>query len=544
MKKLALTLLAMGGLNPPLQAEQTEPLDASAIREDVRILSSDGFQGRGPGERGESMTLAYLKAQFEAAGLSPGGPNGSWFQEVPLTRFDKSDRSFELRIGSDRLPLEQARDWSIADAPLGRTQFSDSPLVFVGFGIHAPEVQWDDYAGVDLNGKIAVMLYNDPDWDQDSGPFGGHALSAYGRRARKVLFAYERGATGVLLVYQPAIVSASWRQPANSDPDPAWQLRSSATPTGGAGLQMVLREEPAAELFRRTGHDLANLSRQAQQRGFRAVPLGAATLSAGVTVRATPVVTRNIIARLDGTERASETVIFGAHWDAYGKGPPDERGDTIRNGAIDNGIGTATLLELARVFARSPRTKRTLLFMGFTAEEDGLLGAYHYASHPVRPLGTTAAMFNIDPHLALPRTRTMELIGAGRTDLEDDLSRVAATQGLQMEKEVSPEAGWYRRSDHLAFAEAGVPVVYFRAGRDLEIGGASIGSALVSAYNSERYHQRTDEFDPAWDMVAASQEGSLVYALGRGIADSDQWPSWRENADYRAARDKSARERR
>ena len=544
MRKLGWTLLVAAGWHASVLAQPLETLDASAIREDVRILSSDAFQGRGPGERGETMTLAYLKAQFEAAGLTPGGPNGSWFQEVPLTRFDKTDRSFDLRIGPDRLPLEQARDWSIADAPLGRTQFSDAPLVFVGFGIDAPEVQWDDYAGADLKGKIAVMLYNDPDWDQDSGPFGGRALSAYGRRARKVLFAYERGAAGVLLVYQPAIVSASWRQPSNSDPDPVWQLRSSATPTGGAGLQMVLREEPAADLFRRTGHDLADLSRKAQQRGFRAVPLGNATLSAGVTVTATPAITRNIIARLEGTDRASETVIFGAHWDAYGKGPPDERGDTVRNGAIDNGIGTATLLELARVFARSPRTQRTILFMGFTAEEDGLLGAYHYASNPVRPLGTTAAMFNIDPHLALPRTRTMELIGAGRTDLEDDLARVAATKGLRIEQEVSPEAGWYRRSDHLAFAEAGVPVVYFRAGRDLETGGAPIGNALVSAYNSERYHQRTDEFDPAWDMVAASQEGSLVYALGREIADSDRWPSWRTNADYRSARDKSARERR
>ncbi len=544
MIKLVLTILAVAGLNMPLQAQQPEALDASAIREDVRILSSESFQGRGPGERGETMTLAYLKAQFEAAGLSPGGPNGSWFQEVPLTRFDKADRSFELRIGSERVPLGQARDWTIADAPLGRTQFSDAPLVFVGFGIHAPEAQWDDYAGVDLKGKIAVMLYNDPDWDQATGPFGGRTVSAYGRRARKVLFAYERGAAGVILIYQPAIVSASWRQPANSDPDPAWQLRASATPTGGAGLQMVLREEPASELFRRTGHDLASLSRQAQQRGFRAVPLGAAALSAGVTVTATPVVTRNIIARLDGTSRASETVIFGAHWDAYGKGPPDERGDTIRNGAIDNGIGTATLLEVARVFARSPRTQRTLLFIGFTAEEDGLLGAYHYASNPVRPLGTTAALFNIDPHLAQPRTRTMELIGAGRTDLEDNLARVATTQGLRIAQEVSPEAGWYRRSDHLAFAEAGVPVVYFRAGRDLESGGPAIGNALVSAYNSERYHQRSDEFDPAWDMVAASQEGSLVYALGRDIADSGSWPSWRSSADYRAARDKTARERR
>jgi Zn-dependent M28 family amino/carboxypeptidase len=537
----ALALLALG--SAAVQA-QPSPIQASAILEDVRVLSSDSFQGRGPGERGETMTLAFLQAQFEAAGLLPGGPDGSWYQEVPLTRFDRTERSFELRIGSERLPLERARDWTIAEAPLGRTQLVEAPLLFVGFGIHAPEVDWDDYAGIDLRGRVAVMLYNDPDWDQETGPFGGRALSAYGRRARKVQFAFERGAAGVILVYQPAVVSASWRQPANSDPDPTWRLQSAATPAARPGLQLMLREEPAAELFRRTGHDLAALSRQAQQRGFRAVPLGSATMSAGVSVTATHVITRNIIARLDGTSRRSETVIFGAHWDAYGLGPPDERGDTIRNGAIDNGIGTATLLEVARAFARAPRTERSLLFIGFTAEEDGLLGAYHYTANPVRPLGSTAAMFNLDPHLALPRTKSIELIGAGRTDLEDDLSRVAAGQGLRIEPEVAPEAGWYRRSDHLAFAEAGVPVVYFRAGRDLETGGSAIGNALVAAYNNERYHQRNDEFDTGWDMAAAAQEGALAYALGREIADSGRWPSWLDNAEYRGLRQRSARERR
>lgn len=543
--RLGLTMLALVGATAQAQA-QPSPVQSSAIREDVRILSSDAFQGRGPGERGETATLAYLRGQFEAAGLAPGGPNGSWYQDVPLTRFDRTDRSFELRVGTERLALEQARDWSIVDGPMGRTALQDAPLVFVGFGIHAPELGWDDYAGLDLTGKVAVMLYNDPDWDQETGPFGGRSLSAYGRRGRKVQFAYERGAAGVILIYQPALVSAPWRQPWNADSDPSWRLRAATAtaPTGRVAIQAMLREDPAADLFRRAGLDLAALTRQAQQQGFRAVPISGATLSASLTVTATPIVTRNIIARLDGTSRAAETVAFGAHWDAYGMGPPDPRGDTIRNGAIDNAIGTATLLEVARAFARAPRTARTLLFIGFTAEEDGLLGAYHYAANPVRPLGTTAAMFNLDPHLALPRTRSIELIGAGRTDLEDDLARVAATHELRIEPEASPEAGWYRRSDHLAFAEAGVPVVYFRAGRDLANGGPVAGNALVTAYNSERYHQREDQFDEGWDMAAAAQEGTLVYSLGRELADSGRWPTWRATSDYRAVRERTAQERR
>ncbi len=542
--RASLIIFAFLGLIGSAQAQQNPAIQASAIREDVRILADDAFQGRGPGERGETATLAYLKAQYEAAGLSPGGPGGSWFQEVPLTRYDRTERSFELRVGAERLPLEQARDWSIVDAPLGRTMLQDAPLVFVGFGIHAPEAQWDDYAGLDLTGKVAVMLYNDPDWDQESGPFGGRTLSAYGRRARKVQFAYERGAAGVIVIYQPALVSASWRQPWNADPDPTFRPRSLAAPAGRVALQAILREEPAAQLFRQAGLDLAALSRQAQIRGFQAVALPGATLSTGVTVTDTPVITRNIVARLDGTTRAGETVVFGAHWDAYGMGPADERGDTIRNGAIDNAIGTATLLEVARAFARAPRTQRSLLFIGFTSEEDGLLGAYHYAGNPVRPLATTAAMFNLDPHLALSRTRSIELIGAGKTSLEEDLARVAAVQGLRIEAEASPEAGWYRRSDHLAFAEAGVPVVYFRAGRDLVQGGSVLGNALVSAYNSERYHQRTDEFDEGWDMAGAAQEGALVYALGRELADSGRWPSWRASADYLPIRERTANQRR
>jgi Zn-dependent M28 family amino/carboxypeptidase len=395
---------------------------------------------------------------------------------------------------------------------------------------------------VNLTGKIAVMLPNDPDFAAQSGPFGGRARSRYA--SGKARWAFERGAVGVITIHRTALTSWPWQQRANADPDPTWRRAASPAPQGPTRLVAWMTDLAAAQLFNRVGLDLEAQIGRAQQQGFRGVELPGVTLDAAVTVAATPVVTRNIIARLDGTSRANETVVLGAHYDAYGMAAPDATGDRIRNGAVDNAIGTATLLDIARAFARAPRTQRSLLFIGYTAEEDGLLGAYEYVARPVRPLETTAMVLNLDPHLSLPRTRTAELIGAGRNELEADLARLAAAQGRQIEPEVSPEAGWYFRSDHYAFAEAGVPAIYFRAGRDLEVGGRAAGNALVTTYNEQCYHQRCDEFDEAWDMAAAEQDGALAYALAREVADSGRWPGWNAGGEHARVRDRSRAARR
>lgn len=516
---------------------QSPPIDPAAIREDVRTLSADAFQGRGPGERGETMTLAFLRSQFEGAGLAPGGANGSWFQDVPLIRVESRERALTLSINGAALPLQQTRDWSVSGSHAGRASITDAPLVFVGFGISAPELGWDDYAGVDVRGKIVLMLPNDPDFDRPEGPFGGYATSRWARG--KAAAAYSRGAVGVITIHRAALTSWPWQQIYNSDTDPTYRRQAAPAPTGNTRLSAWMTDDAAATLFNRAGLDLEAMIRRAQQPGFRSVEIPGALASASVAVTEAPMMTRNIIARLEGTSRAKETVLIGAHWDGYGMGPPDATGDTIRNAAIDNGVGTATLLELARVFARAPRTQRTLLFIGYTSEEDGLLGAVEYAANPVRPLETTAVAFNLDPHLALPLTRSVELIGAGRTDLEDDLARLAAAQGRTIEAEADPSAGWYYRSDHYAFAEAGVPTVYFRAGRDLAIGGSAEGVRRVTAYNTQCYHQRCDEFQEGWDMAAAAQDGELVYAFAREIADSGNWPSWKPASEFEAVRNRS-----
>ncbi len=520
---------------------QSQPINADAIKEDVRTLSSDAFQGRGPGERGETVTLAYLRSQFEAAGLVPGGPNGSWFQDVPLVRVESTERQFALTVAGAVMPLQQTRDWSLSGSHAGKAAITDAPLVFVGFGIHAPELGWDDYAGLDLRGKIVVMLPNDPDFNQPEGPFGGYARSKWARG--KAAAAYERGAVGVITIHRTALTSWPWQQIANSDSDPSSYRRQSApAPTGTTRINAWLTDSAAAALFDRAGLNLEAAIRAAQQSGFRGFDIPA-RLTASVVVQETPVITRNILARLDGTSRAAETVLIGAHWDGYGMGPADATGDRVRNAAIDNGVGTATLLDLARAFARAPRTQRSLLFIGYTSEEDGLLGAYEYAANPVRPLETTAAVFNLDPHLALSKTRSVELIGAGRTPLEQDLARLAAAQGRVIEAEADPSAGWYNRSDHYAFAEAGVPTVYFRAGRDLVNGGSAEGIRQVGLYNNQCYHQRCDEFQESWDMAAAAQDGALTYALVREIADSGRWPEWNSDAEFRPLRERSRRSR-
>ena len=526
-------------------AEERIGLSAARIMEDVRILSSDEFQGRGPAQPAERMTLEYLVNAFHNAGLEPGGTDGGWYQDVELVQFTRAAPvTVSYRIGGETVPLAVGRDVTASSRIEGRTRLADAPLVFVGYGVNAPELGWNDYEGVDMRGRVAVVLANDPDFEAERpGAFGGRALAYPGRFGAKVEEAQRQGAVAVLVVHETEAASYPWSQVANSDPAPAFGIASGG---GGQpfGLRGWLHRDRAVELLRRAGLDFEALKRQARQPGFRAVPIGGATLSADLTTTTSRVVSRNVVARLPGTTRPDETLLYGAHWDAYGVGAPDARGDRIRNGAVDNAVGTATMLEIARAFARAPRTERSIVFIAYTAEEKGLLGAEYYAANPLYPLETTAAVFNLDPHVVLGAARNLDLIGGGRTDLEEDLVRVAAASGLRVDPESNPEAGWYFRSDHFAFAKRGVPTVYFRAGRDLVNGGRAAGEAAAADYNANRYHQTTDEFVAGWDMTGAAQEGGVAYALGRELANGRRWPGWREGVPYREVRERSAASRR
>lgn len=517
-------------------------LSAERIMADVRTLSSDAFAGRGPGEAGEAKTVAFLAEQFAKAGLAPAGPNGSWYQEVKLTRFDRvGPVRIEATVGGQRLPLVAGRDVTAASRIVGETQLDGAPLVFVGYGIDAPAVGWTGFASADLKDKVAVFLANDPDFEADKpGPFGGRTLVYAGRFGAKVEAAVKAGAAAVLVIHETAAASYPWSQVGNGDILPGLGLDSGKPDANPFGLRGWLHRDAAVELFRRAGLDFEALKVRAREGGFKPVPIGDATLSASFRTTAAPVVSRNVVALLKGGAHPDETIVYGAHWDANGLGEPDARGDRIRNGAVDNATGTATLVEVARAFAAGPRPDRSILFIAYTAEEKGLLGAEWYAANPLRPLETTVAAFNLDPHVVLGRTRNLDLIGGGRTELEDDLRRVAKAQGLRVDDEINPEAGWYFRSDHFAFAKKGVPTVYFRAGRDIVNGGLAAGNAEADAYNTARYHQTTDEFVAGWDMRGAAQEGAVALALGRELANSRRWPTWREGVEYRTVRDRSA----
>jgi Zn-dependent M28 family amino/carboxypeptidase len=512
-------------------------IDAGRVKEHVRILSSDGFAGRGPTQEGEQKTIDYLARQFAAAGLQPGGEKGSWFQDVPLIRYERVTRPrLSLTVRGRTLPLILGRQVTAASGIVGRTELQAAPMVFLGYGMVAPELGWNSFEGVDLKGKVAVFLAGDPDLEAPGrSEFGGRALVYGGRFGAKVAAAAKAGAAAVLVVHETAPASYPWSQVAGNEGAPTYGLRPApgATPFGLTGW---LHRDAAVDLFRRAGLDFEVLRVRARDRTFRALTIGDARLSAALEIRATPVVSRNVVARLTGSRFPQETIIYGAHWDANGIGAPDAARDTIRNGAVDNATGTATLLEVARAFAKGRRPQRTILFIAYTAEEKGLLGAEHYVAEPLAPLPTTAAVFNLDPHVVIGRARSLDLIGGGRTELEGDLRRVAARHGLRVEEERSPEAGWYFRSDHFAFAKKGVPALAFRAGRDLVKGGRAAGDAAIQDYNANRYHQTTDEFDPAWDMAGAAQEGQVAYELGKELANSRRWPTWNDGVEYKPIR--------
>lgn len=521
-------------------ADAAPAITPAEIKADVRQLASDGFAGRGPGEAGETATIAYLQKQMAAAGLEPGGENGGWTQAVPLVRLDRLPGArAALGVSGRAVPLTIGRTVALSFPNPGRTEVTDAPLVFAGYGIVDPAHGHDDFAGVDWTGKVALVLANDPDFEaaEDLG-FEGKRLVLAGRVGSKFAAAAKAGAAGVLVIHEDAAASYPFNQVAQ--PLPA----AVPAPLKPSPLRLTgwLDRAAWAPLLAGQRLELAALKARARASGFRPMPLAGVTLSAAGEVKATPFTSHNVIGKLTGTAQAGETVLYGAHWDANGTNAP-VAGDAIRNGAVDNGIGTAELLAVARAFASAPRPARTVMFAAWTAEEKGLLGADYYAAHPIAPLETTAAVINLDPHVALPEATTLELIGGGRTTLEDDLAAAASAEGLRTVPEPNPEAGWYFRSDHYPFAARGVPALAFRIGRALKVGGEAAGSRIVDAYNARCYHQPCDAFDAAWGAEGAAQEARVAFRLGMTLANGGAWPAWRD-AGFRAVRETSAAARR
>lgn len=521
------------------------PLSSSRIKEHVRVLSSDAFGGRGPGEPGEARTVAYIAKALAAVGFEPGGEQGGWTQAVPLVRLDRlPGATMTLGFGGTAHPLVLGRDATLALRIPGKTVLADAPLVFAGFGVVDAKLGWDAYAGVDMVGKVAVVLANDPDFEAArSLGFDGRGMSLGGRFGSKVEAAARAGVAAILVIHEEAAASYPFTQVGSGDALP--QMVPAPGPAASAlKASGWLALDTAKALLEAGGFDIATLKRQARNPGFRAFALPNATLSFEGNVRATPITSHNVIGRLRGASRPDETVLYGAHWDANGTNGPDATGDAIRNGAIDNATGTAELIEIARGFAHGKRPARSIVVAAWTAEEKGLLGSDYYVRHPVYLLATTALVINLDPHVVLPAARNIELIGGGRTPVEADLTRIAAARGLRVDPEPAPEAGWYFRSDHYPFARAGVPAIAFRAGRDLKVGGRTAGTRPVDTYNQVRYHQPSDAFDPTWTFAGTLQEASVAFDLGMEVANGTTWPAWNVGLEYAPLRAATAAQRR
>jgi Zn-dependent M28 family amino/carboxypeptidase len=522
-------------------------IDPTRLATHVRTLAADDFLGRGPATPGEEKTVAYIAEQFRAAGLQPGGPNGSWFQEVPLNMSDIVGRpELTLAVGGRRQSLTQGEQVAIRASMLGtdRVDIRNAPLVFLGYGVRARERNWDDFKGQDLRGKVGIVLINDPDFESGQGDFGGKAMTYYGRWTYKFEEAARQGLAGLLIVHETAPASYGWATVKNSNTNTMFDIVRANPAEVHPAMEGWIQRDVAVELFRAAGHDFEALKRQAQTRAFRPVTLRGATFSASYGVRRASIRSRNVLARIPGTTRPAETILYGGHWDHLGVGAPDARGDSIYNGAVDNATGIAAILELARSFAAGPRPERSLVFAAWTVEEKGLLGSEYYATNPVYPLETTVAGFNIDALSPTGPARDILVIGYGQSELEDRLERVLAAGGRVVARDPSPEAGYFYRSDHFPMAKRGVPMLYVDSGEDLLTGGRAAGQAAGQAYNRDRYHQPADEYDATtWSFGGIAADVEVLRGLGLTLANSRDWPNYRPTSEFRPVRDASAARR-
>jgi Zn-dependent M28 family amino/carboxypeptidase len=536
-----------------LLAQQGHGVDPARMTEHVKVLASDEFEGRAPASAGEEKTVSYIIKQFQAAGVQPGGsPDGrggrSWTQDVPLTQSDAAGPvAVRMQTGETTRTLRQGDDIAIRSThlPTSRVTVTSAPVVFVGFGVSAPERKWDDFKGIDLKGKIGLVLINDPDFEADlRGRFDGKAMTYYGRWTYKFEEAARRGALGMLVIHETAPASYGWATVKNSNTNTMVDIVRADPAAVHPAVEGWIQREVAVGLFKAAGRDFEAEKKKAQRDDFKPVTLANVAFSLDYPVKQSRVVSKNVVGRLDGRSRADETVIYSAHWDHLGVGAPDERGDRIYNGARDNALGIASLLEIARLWAAAPRTDRSVVFLALTAEEKGLLGSEYYAEQPLYPLEKTVAVYNMDGGSTWGKSNDVAIAGEGKISLQRDLAMAARLKGREFSPDPRPEAGSFFRSDHFPFAKVGVPAISFRNGDNLEKGGVAAGKAASNDYNEKRYHQPADEWSPTWDLTGAAEDTELLYTIGRDMAASRRWPEWEQGSEFKAIRDKTAAARR
>ena len=546
-----LSFIGLLGAGVAFAAETSGPIDPERLSQTVKVLASDEFEGRAPGTPGETKTVDWLSQRFRELGLEPGGERGSWTQAVPLVRTQiGSPAMLSIEIHGKERPLTQSSDVYVSTVRnVDRVSIKAAPMVFVGYGVTAPERQWDDYKQTDLRGKVAVYLVNDPDFyakpgEPVAGRFGDRRMTYYGRWTYKYEEAARHGAIAALIVHDTEGAGYGWSTviaPAGENYDIVLDK-----PIERLQLQGWLSSAAASELFKSAGLDLAGLSVQARRADFKPVELKNVRFTANLPVTSTLAESRNVLAKIPGSKRPDETIVFAAHWDAYGIGPPDAQGRRIRPGANDDALGVAGVLELARVFKAEQQPERTLVFAAWTAEERGLLGSQTYAAKPLYPLEKTVANLTLDILQTAGPAKDVLLVGPGQSDLEEDLARAAAAQGRTVTPESLPERGLFYRADHFPLARKGVPVLLLMGisgAADMRDGGREAGNRWLEGY-MRCYHQPCDAWDASLDFRGAAQDVGLFHTIGKGLANSKRWPQWRSASEFHAVREKSNTQRR
>ena len=539
-------LAALMAAAPALAADRTDPARLSAI---TRELASDAYAGRAPGGPGEGLTVAYLEKAFRDLGLEPAGDGGSYTQAVPMVRTQLApDGRYAVSGPKGEAVLASGRDISVISLlPVDRIAIEKAPMVFVGYGVTAPERGWDDFKGVDLKGKVAVFLINDPDFeavagDPVAGKFGGRAATYYARWTYKFEEAVRRGAVAALIVHQTEGAGYGWSTVLASAGE-GYDVARRTPSAERLPLQGWLSAEAASRLFASAGLDLEALRRQARSSGFRPVDLRGLSFSASVGVSFSRFESRNVIARLPGRTRPDESIMIAAHWDAYGEGPPDAQGRRIRPGAVDDALGVAGVLEAARVLRAGRRPDRSVLFALWTAEERGLLGSEHFGAHPTVPLEKMAANLTLDVLQTAGPARDVVLVGAGQSELDDLLAAAARRQKRTVTPDARPERALFFRADHFSLARRGVPALLLMGlggGADLVTGGRAAGDAWVTRYTDDCYHKTCDAWSPDWDLRGAAADVDLIIDMTRALARPGTWPDWRPGSEFRDLRARTA----
>ncbi len=515
--------------------------NADSLKKYIAVLASDDFMGRMPFTEGETKTVAYLQEQFKQMGLEPGNGD-SYIQEVPMANIlATAAPSMQVKSAKGTFNLKAFDDYIIwTDKTDSSISLNNADLVFAGYGVVAPEYNWNDYAGLDVKGKVVMVMVNDPGfWVGDTTLFKGKAMTYYGRWTYKFEEAARQGAKGCLIIHNTAAASYPFSVQQNSFNTTRLKLDNRGKDIPNCDVIGWVPEKISHQLFAAAGYD-SSLLVKANQPGFKAVPLGL-QLSTTMTVKASFNKSSNVIAKITGTKRPEEVIIYTAHWDHLGIGRPDQTGDSIYNGALDNASGTAGLLEMARVFKNmKAKPERTIVFLAVTAEEQGLLGSAYYAENPIYPVNKTVANINMDGLNRFGKTKDMVVVGQGQSELEDYLKEAIEKTGGYLSFDTHTEAGYYYRSDHFNFAKVGIPALFANNGVDVVGKGKEYGETLENEYTSKNYHQPSDNYDATtWTGDGAINDLKLLFTIGRRMGFETSFPKWKEGSEFKLIREKS-----